>query len=378
MVVWAVEQCHSYGFAYQDRVLKALHGAGYLRSEGEVVCLWHSLVNLYMWLTISSCYGSIPLTLRWSGRDGGLSTLCHNCGFICPQGVLKMFPGSGYVCSEDEVVWLWHSLVNLYIWLTISFCYGSIALTLGLLERDGGLSTLCHNCGFACQQRVLKTFPDAGYLHSEDEVVWLWDSVVNLFMWLTISSFYSSIPLTLELLGRNGGLSTLCRSWGFACQQRVLKGSAGPAYLCSDDEVVWLWHLLGNLSICLTISSCYDSILLTWRLIGRDGGLNTLCHKIGLTCQQRVLKTFPGPGYLCSEDEVVWLWHSVLNLYIWLTISSFYGLIPLTLGLLERDSGLITLCNSYEFVCQQAVLKMFPGPGYLHSEDEVWRLHSLL
>ena len=39
------------------------------------------------------------------------------------------------------------------------------------IERDGGLSTLRHSFGFACQQRVLKTFPDLGYLHSEDEIV---------------------------------------------------------------------------------------------------------------------------------------------------------------------------------------------------------------
>ena len=36
---------------------------------------------------------------------------------------------------------------------------------------DGGLSTLCHSCGFACQQRVLKTFPGPCYLRSEDGVV---------------------------------------------------------------------------------------------------------------------------------------------------------------------------------------------------------------
>ena len=75
------------------------------------------------------------------------------------------------------VIWLigWgslcHLLVNLYTWLTISSCSGSIPLTLELIERDGGLSTLCHSCGFACQQRVLKTFPDTGYLHSEDGVL---------------------------------------------------------------------------------------------------------------------------------------------------------------------------------------------------------------
>ena len=61
---------------------------------------------------------------------------------------------------EDGVVWLCHWLVNLYIWLTISSCYSSIPLTLGLIGRDDGLSTVCHSCRFACKQRVLKTFPD--------------------------------------------------------------------------------------------------------------------------------------------------------------------------------------------------------------------------
>ena len=61
----------------------------------------------------------------------------------------------------------------LYMWLTISSYYDSIPLTLGLRGRDGGLSTLCHNCRFACQQRVLKTFPGPGCLHSEVEVVCL-------------------------------------------------------------------------------------------------------------------------------------------------------------------------------------------------------------
>ena len=57
--------------------------------------------------------------------------------------------------------------------------------------------------------------------------------------------------------------------------------------------------------IWLTISSCYGSIPLTLGLIGRDGGLNTLVSWLEFACQQRVLKTFPGPGYLCSKDGVV-------------------------------------------------------------------------
>ena len=62
-------------------------------------------------------------------------------------------------------------VIYIYEYITISSCYGSIPLTLGLIGRDGGLSTLCHSCGFACQQRVLKTFPSPGYLHPEDGVV---------------------------------------------------------------------------------------------------------------------------------------------------------------------------------------------------------------
>ena len=40
-------------------------------------------------------------------------------------------------------------------------------IALELIRRDGGLSTLCHSCRFACQQRVLKTFPGPGYFHSD-------------------------------------------------------------------------------------------------------------------------------------------------------------------------------------------------------------------
>ena len=40
-----------------------------------------------------------------------------------------------------------------------------------VIWRNGGLSNLCHSCGFACQQRVLKTFPGPGYLRSEYGVV---------------------------------------------------------------------------------------------------------------------------------------------------------------------------------------------------------------
>ena len=71
-----------------------------------MVCLLHSLLNLYIWLTILCCYGSIPLALELIGRDGGLSTLCHGHGFACQERVLKTFAAPGYLCSNDWVVCL--------------------------------------------------------------------------------------------------------------------------------------------------------------------------------------------------------------------------------------------------------------------------------
>ena len=91
-----------------------------------------------------------------------------------------------------------------YIWIAISSYYGSVPLTLGLIGRDGGLSALCHSCGFACQQSVLKKFPGSSYLHSEDEVVWLCHLLVNFFIYGSpISSCSDSMPLTLKLIGRD-------------------------------------------------------------------------------------------------------------------------------------------------------------------------------
>ena len=48
------------------------------RKLGEIKVFYEVI-----WLTNSSCYGSIPLSLRLIGKDGGLSALCHGCGFAC-------------------------------------------------------------------------------------------------------------------------------------------------------------------------------------------------------------------------------------------------------------------------------------------------------
>ena len=146
-------------------------------------------------------------------RDVGLSILCHSCGFTCHQRVLKTFPVPDYLSSEDGVVWLWHLLVNLYIWPTISSCHGSTPLTLGLIGKDGSLSTLCHSFGFACQQRLLKTFHGPGYLHSKNGVVWHF--LVNLHIYG--SPFYLAMAQFkwLMLIGRDDGLRKFVRKYMF-------------------------------------------------------------------------------------------------------------------------------------------------------------------
>ena len=100
--------------------------------------------------------------------------------------MLKTFPSSGDLCSENGVVRLWHFLVNLHIfsspfYLPMTQCQCFLAI-----GRDGGLTALRHSCGFACQQRVLKMFPGPGDLRSEDGVVSLWHVFVNLHIFSSL------------------------------------------------------------------------------------------------------------------------------------------------------------------------------------------------
>ena len=131
------------------------------------------LVKLYIWLNISFYNGSISLASWFITRGGGLSILCQSFRFCSQKRVLKTFPRPGYLRSDDGVVWLWHLLVYLYIWLSISSSYGSIPFALGLIMNDGGLSNLCHSYRGFFQHRVVKSFPSPDYLPSEVHVVWL-------------------------------------------------------------------------------------------------------------------------------------------------------------------------------------------------------------
>ena len=82
-----------------------------------------------------------------------------------------------YICIYIIYIYvyiIYICIYNIYMYIQYIFIYIYILLTLGLIERDGGLTTLCHSCWFACHQRVLNTFPGPGYLHSKDGVVRLW------------------------------------------------------------------------------------------------------------------------------------------------------------------------------------------------------------
>ena len=85
-------------------------------------------------------------------------------------------------------------------------------------------------------------------------------------------------------------------------------------------------------------------------------------------CRERVLKRFPGPDYLRSEEGVVWLWHILVNLHI--NGSPFYLAAAQSqcFMVIWRDGGLRNLCHSCGFACQ-SVLKMFPGHENLRPED---------
>ena len=120
--------------------------------------------------------------------DVGLSTLCNICGFACQKMVLNTFLSPGYLRSRDEVVWLWHFLVNLHIDGSLIYLAMAQSHCLVVIGEDGGLSTLYHSCGITCQQRMLKSFIDRVYLHSEDGLVWLKDFFVNLQIFC--STFY--------------------------------------------------------------------------------------------------------------------------------------------------------------------------------------------
>ena len=68
----------------------------------------------------------------------------------------------------------------------------------------------------------------------------------------------------------------------------------------------------------------------------------------------------------------------MLCIYIWLAIWSYYGSIPLRLGLIGRKKG--WWFEQRGLACKQRVLKTFPASGYLRSSRNgvIWPWHLLM
>ena len=90
-------------------VLMQLETYNFLKENASVLLEKDFIIKfiskfVYIWLTISSCYGSFPLTLVLIVGGMLVNTLCHSCGFDYQRRVLKTFTGPGYLCFEDGVV----------------------------------------------------------------------------------------------------------------------------------------------------------------------------------------------------------------------------------------------------------------------------------
>ena len=138
------------------------------------------------------------LVLTWS--DGCLTSLCQSWRFACWYRVLKIFSGTGCLNSKNWAVWVWNLLENCYILINILSCYSSIHLALGLINRDGCFSTICHSSKFSCQQRGAK---NVSWLWLTP--LWGWSSLTVKFTGTFIYMVHHFILLWLNPFGLRGG-----------------------------------------------------------------------------------------------------------------------------------------------------------------------------
>ena len=149
--------CHHQG------VLKTFTSTGYFNSEDGVVWLWKLLLNFHIYglpfyaaITQYQYYMTI-------GMDSGLTILCDSFWFASQQRILKTFLGTGYLRFSDEVVWPWHFSVSLHKYGSQFSLVAAQSQCLLKTRRNSALSTVCHNYGFNCLQRVSETFPGPEY-----------------------------------------------------------------------------------------------------------------------------------------------------------------------------------------------------------------------
>ena len=94
----------------------------------------NSQVSTYLnWIQISQCK-----IIKKSSRS--IENLEGLKGWVTLETANGKAETNGWVVY---IIYIYIYIYNIYImWLTISTCYGSIPLALGLIGRDGGLSTL--------------------------------------------------------------------------------------------------------------------------------------------------------------------------------------------------------------------------------------------
>ena len=130
--------------------------------------------------------------------------------------------------------------------------------------------------------------------------------------------------------------------------------------------VVWLWHFLVNLDISSSpfhLATAQSQCLMA---TGMDSGSTTLCHSWGFACQQRLLKTFPGPGHLHSKDRVALCSLLSLSLLSLSLCSLSLSLLSLSLSLLSLSFSLslssLCLCSLFlSFSLLSIPLSLFPN-----------------
>ena len=137
-------------------------------------------------------------------------------------------------------------------------------------------------------------------------VSWSWLSLLRECVSLTMTSTSKFVYMAHHfILLRLNPFSLRVDRLGWMYQHSL---SELRVCLSAEGAKIFFWHWLsllrgwGSLPMAPT---CYGSIPLVLGLISRDSGLNTVSHRCEFACQQKVPKTFPGPGYLRSNDVVV-------------------------------------------------------------------------
>ena len=126
--------------------------------------------------------------------------------------------------------------------------------------------------------------------------------------------------MALGLIRIDGGLSTLCHSWGFPFKQRVRKLFPGPGYLHSEDspQITFTGKF-----VYMAHHFIFPRLNPYGLRVNRDGWwFNHSVLLLRVCLSTKMLKKLPWPGYLWSRNGVVWRWNLLVNLYIWFTILS--------------------------------------------------------